>query len=69
MTMSAYVRQAALGRPAVLTLDPTSLELVREIVTRVVNDNVGGAHGADQQLVELRRAHPVVHDLVHRGRS
>lgn len=40
MTMSAYVRHAALGRPTTLTLDPASLERVREIITRVVTDNV-----------------------------
>ena len=40
MTMSAYVRQAALGRPITLTLDPASLERVREIVARVVTDSV-----------------------------
>lgn len=40
MTMSAYVRHAALGRPTILTLDPASLEQVREIITRAVTDSV-----------------------------
>jgi hypothetical protein len=40
MTMSAYVRQAALERPMVLALDPATLERIREIVTRVVTNSV-----------------------------
>ena len=40
MTMSAYVRQAALERPMALALDPNTLERIREIVIRTVTSIV-----------------------------
>jgi len=36
LTMSAYVRQAALGRPVLSALDPASMERLAELVARTV---------------------------------